>query len=476
MNNFKILFLVAAIFNCSALAETNIRSLYNAGLNKCLRTTGILGTPLILGDCDYSDKAQWVFDEDFVSNCVKYYSKENPENCISLEGEIPTLEVCSDNTVVCFDKEKIFSSYNDMEGTESTPRCLSPSEGYPKQVSMKECIEDINNYWYANDDSVKYDVDVHFYNAYKNKCLRTTGLPDSTLTYGPCDNSEYTVWTIPNSHDGNFHSKINPDYCLSIEDGTVSLKECNDNTNLYRDVNFIKSPLFNNYCIGSSINDPNEISLKECNVNDQDQIWFFNIYDPSAVVIEEPIVAPEPEYVTIYFYNAYKNKCITSDGTSAVIGNCFFNDDALWELPVTHDGYYRSKAHPEKCLTVIDGVVTVSECNENTTLYRDGNFIRTPLSDNHCIGSAHEGLTLEYKENCIENHTDYIWYFNIWTPPETQPINDVPVPTETFNEIVFPTEFAEPVETEVIVPTAVAEEKPTMTIIKTVTAIQTEAY
>jgi len=166
-------------------------------------------------------------------------------------------------------------------------------------------------------------VEIYFYNATKNKCLKTTGLTDEPLTYGSCDNSENTVWIIPASHNGNFRSKANPDYCLNIENGIASLQECNENTILYRDVNFIKSPLYENYCIGSSVNDPYEIALKECDVNDPDQIWYFNIWDPS-IVIEDT-----PESVIVYFYNAYKNKCIHNDGTSVVVGNCF-NTETLF--------------------------------------------------------------------------------------------------------------------------------------------------
>jgi len=34
------------------------------------------------------------------------------------------------------------------------------------------------------------NVEIYLYNATKNKCLKTTGLPDTPLTYGSCDNSE----------------------------------------------------------------------------------------------------------------------------------------------------------------------------------------------------------------------------------------------------------------------------------------------
>jgi len=279
-------------------------------------------------------------------------------------------------------------------------------------------------------------IDIYIYNANKNKCLRTTGLPETSLTYGACDNSNSTVWTVPYSstHYGIFRSKVNSDYCINIEEGVVSLKKCNTNSMLKSNGNFIKSIYSDNYCIGSSNNDPNEISLKECDAHDLDQIWYFNDWIPNPDVNEEPPVVSQPETVTVYLYNAYKNKCIHNNATT---GNCDFNDDSLWEVPVTHHGYYRSKADPEKCLSIIDGVVSLSECNENTILYRDGNFIKSPLSDDHCIISSKDDDTLKYIEGCDVNDSNDIWYINIWTPSQVEnpepSTTETPVPT-TINE------------------------------------------
>jgi len=295
------------------------------------------------------------------------------------------------------------------------------------------------------------NVEIYLYNATKNKCLKTTGLPDTPLTYGSCDNSENTVWIIPASHNGNFRSKANPDYCLNIEDGIVSIKECNESTILYRDVNFIKSPLYDNYCVGSSESNSYEIALKECDVSDPDQIWYFNLWDPSIVIEDTPAL---PESVIVYFYNAYKNKCIHNDGTTVVVGNCFNTENSLFEIPTSHEGLYRSKVNPEKCLSVIDGVVSLSECNENDILYRDGNFIRSPLSENYCIAASKTDNSLEYIEGCDFTDPDHIWYYNIWTPPETEVAAPAEVAVET--EVAAPAEVAVPTEVAVTTTEAVA--------------------
>jgi len=321
-------------------------------------------------------------------------------------------------------------------------------------------------------------VELYIYNANKNKCLSTTGKPGSTLTYGTCDNSDNTIWIVPNSHYGNYRSKANPDYCINVENGKVTLEECSDSTIIYRNVNFIKSPYSindANYCMGSSKKNPNEISLKECDVNDPDQIWFFNFWD-SSVVVEET----QPDTMTIYFYNALKNECIQSDGSTVTTGNCFNNENALWEIPSSHFGYYRLKSNSEKCLGIIDGVVIVSDCtDENSILYRDGNFIKSPLSDDQCIVSSNVDNTLEYLEGCDVSDPNHIWYYNIWTPP-TEEISE-PTISEVSTAPSETTGTSEENQTisEISIPTTTAaatEENPIVTITTTVTSVMTEAY
>jgi len=356
----------------------------------------------------------------------------------------------------------------------------------------------------SNNPIAEERVSVYLYNAIKNKCLRTTGDLNTPLTYGTCDNSENIVWTIPTTHIGKYRSKINPDYCISMEDGNessvISLQYCNsENSEFGRDGNLIKAST-NNLCLGSS-KDSNEVVQKACDENDQDQIWYFNNWDSSIVFEEEPeVIIPgvlPPVDVTIYFYNAYNNKCITTDGSTVTTGDCFNNEGALWEIPVSHDGYYRPKSNPEKCLSIVDGAVTLSECNDDTTLYRDGNFIRSPSSDDYCIASSEVDDSLKYLKGCNENNSDHIWYFNVWTAPETEStetdvttetsyLTPAVVPTETMDSIVTvvptetvdSTEIAVPTETvdftEIVHPATVTEENPTVTITTTVTAIMTE--
>jgi len=61
-------------------------------------------------------------------------------------------------------------------------------------------------------------------------------------------------------------------------------------------------------------------------------------------------------------------------------------------------------------------MVSLTECNEDTILYLDGNFIRSPSSKDYCIASSKSDNTLEYVKDCDINDTDHIWYVNIWTP------------------------------------------------------------
>jgi len=415
---------------------------YNAFKNKCLRTDGLPESSITYGVCDGTDNTVWIVPN---SHDGYYRSKVNPDYCLSIEDGIVSLKECNDNTIIYRDgnliKASLFDNY-----------CIGSSENDPNEISLKQCNEnELDQIWYFNNydpsivientpvDSQSENVTVYFYNAGRNVCINSDGL---SVTSGSCDLNNSSLWEIPISHNGYYRSKTNPEKCLSIIDGIVSLTECSEDAKLYRDGNFIKSPLSENNCIGS------DISIKECDANDSDQIWYFNIFDSSAVV-QDPVIT-QPETVTIYFYNAFKNICIASDGSKVITGECDFSDNSLWEIPISHDGYYRLKANPEKCLSIIDGVVSLSECNEDTILYRDGLFIRSPSFNDYCISSSKFENTLEYVESCSLDDSDNIWYFNVWTAP----VDETP----------------EPITSEVFDTTT--EEKPT----KTVTTTVTEAF
>jgi len=311
----------------------------------------------------------------------------------------------------------------------------------------------------ANVDAPPVIVTVYLYNAYRNKCLRTSGLPNSTVSYGDCDNSDNILWIIPDSHYGNYRSKANPDYCLSMNDGMVALKPCEETTTLYRTGNFIKSPFSYGQCVGSLDADPTVINASECNASDPDQIWYYNLWTPTNQIEEVP-----EDTVTLYLYNAYKNKCLHTSGTSVFTEDCDFSDASLWVVPNSHQGHYRSKAFPDSCLAIIDGKVTMAECNKDAVLFRDVNFIKSPNFINQCIGSRLDN-SIAYIDECNVNDPDQIWYFNIYTPPA---VTEVEAPVTT--------EVEAPVTTEVVeVPTTTVEEKITTTITSTVTAVMTEA-
>jgi len=306
---------------------------------------------------------------------------------------------------------------------------------------------------FSDIENLHSHVPIYIYNAGRNKCLSNTGKLDSPVTFGNCDNTDNIVWFIPYSHMGYYRSKINPDYCLSMEDdtegGKMILRNCEDDhdefSHFVRDGNFIKPSLPDrDLCLGGSTKRSNKIVKKVCNEKDLDQIWYFNIWDTSFT--------PPAESTIVYLYSAYKNQCIRTDGSTVTTGDCLSSDDSLWEIPNSHDGYYRSKAYPEQCLSIVDGKVGLSECNETTTLYLDGNFIRSPLSEEHCIATSN-ALTdneLEYVERCDDQQYNNIWYFNIWTPPAST------------KDVTQPTPVSE-------------EENPTVTITSTVTAVRTVA-
>ncbi|OUM62991.1 hypothetical protein PIROE2DRAFT_10567 [Piromyces sp. E2] len=310
-------------------------------------------------------------------------------------------------------------------------------------------------------------TEIYISNVSRNKCLSTTGLPESSLTYGDCDNSNNTIWIVPKSYYGNYRSKANPDYCLSIENGIVTLKECNDNTIIYNNKS-IRSPSSSNYCVGSSSSNSNEISLKECNNNDLDQIWYVNHWDPSFEKV------PTEETVTVYLYNALRNVCLNNNGNTVVPGNCEFTNksyNSLWEIPISHHGNYYSKVNPGKCLSVTGNGIFLGECNENNILYRDGNFIRSSFIKNGCITIEYNYNSLKYKYGCDVNNTDQIWYFNIWTPPATETITEsssteISIPTDPFIISEIPTVNDE-LETSIEIVATSTEEKPTLTITTT---------
>jgi len=260
------------------------------------------------------------------------------------------------------------------------------------------------------DDQVYFYV----YNPNRNKCVHLNE-KDGFLTYGNCnDDPEKILWLPPDENYGVMRYGENPTCCL-YEDGITCGESCINNSEQLRlctSDNRIRPSegdhCKNDTCLGPSTSDPKRLTWVDCDNNDLDQIWYFNIWDPSVVV---------KETTTVYLYNAIKDECISTDGSSVTSGNCDFDDNTLWEVPNSHNGYYRSKAYPGKCLSVMDGVVSLNECNEDTTLYLDGNFIKSPSSKDRCIVSSKSGHTLEYIEGCDINDSYHIWYVNIWESP-----------------------------------------------------------
>jgi len=320
-----------------------------------------------------------------------------------------------------------------LSGFGPTNICLGSKDETSNELAWRECDDyDPDQFWEFNswnwnateitippkEEKLSVEEEIYIYNANRNECLRTSGIVDTPITYGKCDNSDNTVWITSNTN-GHFRSKANPNYCLrpnnvSTDSGvTVILGKCSPiahNNQFYRENNLLIKRIngsYNRSCIGSSEQDPQQADLKTCDEKDPDQIWYFNHWDPSVVVKDTAIV---------YLYNAYKNVCIRTDGASVTTGSCdFTNDSTLWDIPNSHKGYYRSKAYPEKCLSIEDGEVALSECQEDAKLALDGNFIRALKDKDYCLASSTSGTTLEYLEGCSVENPDHLWYVNIWT-------------------------------------------------------------
>ena len=413
--------------------DGNYVYIYNANRNQCLHSDGKNGT-VTYGDCnDKLENILWI-------NGSRIFYAANP-NCCFAGSSLSCGDYCVYGTPVpSRDLEYLIpnkhinrapsgSSHRSEFGP--TNICLGSKDENSNELVWKECDDyDPDQIWEFNhwnsttgivltqkeEEESPIEEYIYIYNANRNECLTTSGIFGSLITYGKCDNSDNTVWITSNSN-GHFRSKANPKYCLRPNninsEGGVILGICSPvahQNQFNRSGNLLKHYTVTGYthaCIGSSEDDPSKAALKYCDENDPDQIWYFNKWDPSVVIKETAIV---------YFYNAFKNECIHTDGSSVTTGSCNFNDDSLWEIPNSHKGYYRSKANPEKCLSIVDDMVSLTECNEDTILYLDGNFIRSPSSKDYCIASSKSDNTLEYVKDCDINDTDHIWYVNIWTP------------------------------------------------------------
>jgi len=403
---------------------------YNPNRNKCLYING-KGESLTYGDCnDDPEKVLW--NPPLGGYGTMRYGS-NP-NCCLYGGGI----ACSEGCIIDTKPLRLCTSGYSIRPAASyycSDLCLGPTKNDPNHLTFVDCDgNDPDQVWeyYSYNSTTGFILPqkekevppveeyVYIYNADRNECLTTSGVFGTPITYGKCDNSDNTVWITSNSND-DIRSKANPTYCISPNDGNsegdVILGECStepDQNQFKRSENLIKyytNASYTNTCIGSSEEDPSKTALIRCNEKDPSQIWYFNKWDPSVVIKETAMV---------YFYNAYKDECIHTDGSSVTMGSCDFNDDSLWEIPNSHKGYYRSKANPEKCLSVVDDKVSLTECNEDTRLYLDGNFIRSSSSKDHCIATSTSDHTLEYIEGCDISDANHLWYANIWESPETK--------------------------------------------------------
>jgi len=434
-------------FNANCIRKEGIKEgreyvyIYNRYRNKCIHYNEKSGD-ITFGDCnDKLESILWIGEG---GGSIVYAA--NP-NCCFAGNHLSCGDYCVYGTPApSRDLEFwISNSHINRAPSGSSHRsdfgpinvCLGSKDSDSDELIWRECDDyDPDQFWEFNtwnwnatefvppppkEEKPSTEEYIYIYNADRNECLTTSGIVDTPITYGKCDNSDNTIW-ITSDTNGHFRSKANPNYCIRPNNNistdsevTVILGKCSPiahNNQFYREKNFMKKRFnssYYNYCIGSLDSDPHQADLKTCDEKDPDQIWYFNHWDPSVVIKDNAIV---------YFYNAYKNVCMhtDTDGTTVTTGSCVFSDDsALWEIPNSHKGNYRSKAHPEKCLSIVDGEVGLRECNEETKLTLDGNFIRSLKNKEHCIASAKSSNTLEYIEGCSVEDPDHIWYANIWT-------------------------------------------------------------
>ncbi|OUM57094.1 hypothetical protein PIROE2DRAFT_67854, partial [Piromyces sp. E2] len=93
-----------------------------------------------------------------------------------------------------------------------------------------------------------------------------------------CDQSSYTLWDIPYTHNGHFHLKFDNSHCIMLSDNdSLVLGKCGDaGTTFYREGNYIKSPISSDKCVG--ITDTFTLVMTECIEFNANQLFYFNLW------------------------------------------------------------------------------------------------------------------------------------------------------------------------------------------------------
>ncbi|KAG4084148.1 PLC-like phosphodiesterase [Neocallimastix lanati (nom. inval.)] len=160
-----------------------------------------------------------------------------------------------------------------------------------------------------------------------------------------CLDDDNFQWIVYPSPKGYFHPKMNPTWCMvlqDVENGKIKVGNCTDNSIFqYTSDGLIKSPLSPDECLGKGDrkNDPTNANggyLKPCEKN-ADQIWSAWDRNPASLF--------NAEIQNVWIYSPELKKCLLSGSALTyrpVIGNCVNSNAAKWEIPKSQDGFFKS--------------------------------------------------------------------------------------------------------------------------------------
>ncbi|ORX41858.1 hypothetical protein BCR36DRAFT_261274, partial [Piromyces finnis] len=96
------------------------------------------------------------------------------------------------------------------------------------------------------------------------------------------------------------------------------------------------------------------------------------------------------------------------------LAECDYSTYSLWDIPYTHNGNFHLKFDISHCIMLSDNSsLVLGKCGETgTDFYRDGNFIKSPITPDQCIALA-DSSSLVMTE-CNEFDTTQLFYFNLW--------------------------------------------------------------
>eukprot|EP00833_Pecoramyces_ruminatium_P018468 jgi/Orpsp1_1/1192500/evm.model.d7180000093827.1 len=452
--------------------------LYNGERNSCLYAPKGKDEHLIFGECDNSGYDQWLIPPNFNGY---FHSKVNPALCIRVKDINTGLILLGE----CDDKAKIYRSDNTcIQSILSDNLCLGALRNDNNEGDIYANLNQCNHnkpeqdqIWWVNNvnpwgitdsttsttksttkptttTTTKSTVKITtttttrttttttttttlilsptvppnakvkwFYNAYNNQCLSVQKNYGKKPLIRNCLNDDNFQWILYPSPKGYFHSKVNEDWCLNLEDipnGKIKVKECNNNAIFeFTKEGLIKSPLSSDTCLGKGdrANDPTNKSggyLNPCKKSG-DQIWTAWDRNPSEMM--------NAKNHTVWIYNNKLKKCLYSGSKTSNrprLLDCDNSDMSKWVIPISGDGFIKS-AHQGWCLQVNDiddGTIVMSEnCTENSIFYDINSTytkeaIISTLDINKCIGILSSGVKNEYRlnlNNCNRNKNEQHW-------------------------------------------------------------------